>query len=59
MTQVHYSLKETLEITKDIDEVFLVARANYTKLTDLISAESLLTNAGVQNVNIILNDIPI
>ncbi len=50
------SLRETADLAKNIDEVLLVVRANKTKLTEIINAESILNEYGVSDFNVVLND---
>lgn len=51
------SLKETVEIAKNVDEVILVTRANQTQLPELKKAESILNENGINNFNVVLNDV--
>lgn len=51
------SLKETAVIASIIDEVILVVRANKSKISEMIAAETLLKEKNVFNLNIVLNDI--
>ncbi len=51
------ALKETAEIAKDIDEVVLIARSNKTKLSEMLSADSVLKENGVTELNVVLNDV--
>jgi capsular exopolysaccharide synthesis family protein len=50
------SLRETADLAKNIDEVLLVVRANKTKITEIINAESILNEYGVSDFNVVLND---
>lgn len=50
-------LKETAEIAKEMDEVILVIRANTSKILDVANAENLLKINGINNFNVVLNDV--
>lgn len=50
-------LKETAEIAKEMDEVILVIRANTSKILDVANAENLLKVNGINNFNVVLNDV--
>jgi len=51
------SLKETVEIAKNVDEVILIARANHTQLPDLNKTKLLLNENGINNFDVVLNDV--
>jgi len=51
------SLKETAKMAKKIDEVILLVRANKTKLSELMNAESIFDEYGVSEFTVILNDV--
>jgi capsular exopolysaccharide synthesis family protein len=53
------TLKETAEIAKEMDEVILVVRANQSKILEFVNAENLLKEKGVNNVNVVLNDVKV
>ncbi len=53
------TLKETAEIAKEMDEVILVVRANQSKILEFVNAENLLKENGVNNVNVVLNDVKV
>ncbi|MCB9207825.1 MAG: polysaccharide biosynthesis tyrosine autokinase [Ignavibacteriales bacterium] len=51
------SLKETAEIAGEIDDVILVVRANKTKLTEILTAKSILEENNITGYNVVLNDV--
>ncbi len=51
------SLKETASMAKNIDEVILVVRANKSKLSEIIHTVALLNESGINDFNIVLNDV--
>ena len=53
------ALKETAALAKDIDQIILAVRANKTKLSEIISAQMILENYGVEDFNVVLNDIKV
>ncbi len=50
-------LKETAEIAKEMDEVILVVRADQSKVLEVVNAENLLKEYGINNFNVVLNDV--
>lgn len=50
-------LKETASITKNIDEVIIVVKANYSKISDFLNTDFMLTESGTSNFNVVLNDV--
>ena len=52
-----YSLKESCFIGKNVDETILVVRANSTKFSEISKLETILSENGVVNFDVILNDV--
>ena len=51
------SLKETVFIGQNVDETILIVRANKTKFTEISETKILLTENGIANFDIILNNV--
>jgi Mrp family chromosome partitioning ATPase len=51
------SLKETVFIGQNVDETILIVRANKTKFTEISETKILLTENGITNFDIILNNV--
>lgn len=50
-------LKETVFIGQNVDETILIVRANKTKFTEISETKILLTENGITNFDIILNNV--
>lgn len=53
------SFKETTAIAKEVDEIILVVRANKTKLSEILTTESLLNENDIVKFNVVLNDVKV
>lgn len=53
------ALRETASLALKIDEVILAVRVDQTKLTDILNAEVIMKEYGVDDFDIVLNDVKI